>query len=178
MGPHLLGFVTMVTTVCPAWDQLVDPDCHAGIEVTCIFIELSVFHIICLDTNLKAKTKRESTADISILILVLIASSKWVFILQFIWVSNCGGSSRVDTPDSVPSVSTTPTQERMVHAETRLAVWLAQMQLCVCWLQTFYYQNIQASFPSFHAYWLTLSPGFLLAPLCTVPSAPPPFQLE
>lgn len=27
MGPHLLSFVTMVTTVCPTRDQLVDPGC-------------------------------------------------------------------------------------------------------------------------------------------------------
>lgn len=100
--------------------------------LTNLFIKPSAFHLICLDMRLKPKNKRESTAEMSLLILVLIASCKWLFILQFIHQYLCCGGCSVDTADSVPSVSSTLAQKRKKHAETSLTVWLAQTELCVC----------------------------------------------
>ena len=102
-----------------------------------------------------AGQQEEERSVISILILVLIASYTWVIILQFILY--CGGSS-VDTPGSVPSVSITLRNVRSVQRQ----VWcLAGTSRAMClshwtWLQTFYYQNIQTSPPSFYSYILPL----------------------
>lgn len=51
MGPHLPGLVTMVTTVCPARDQLVDPDCDVVMGVMCVYM------------TKRDKTKREHTVQ-------------------------------------------------------------------------------------------------------------------
>ncbi len=55
MGPHLPGLVTMVTTVCPARDQLVDPDCDVVMRVMCVCV------CVYVSMRKRDKTKREYT---------------------------------------------------------------------------------------------------------------------
>lgn len=148
MGPHLPGFVTMVTTVCPAWEQLVDPNCDVVMGVKCVcvtreikhrgntpcgienlFISLSIRHIICLNTP-ESQDKKRKHSSIDPCIDCQLQMSIYLPIPP--WLTFCGGGS-VDTPDSIPSVSTTLTLKCKELVQTSLTVvWLAQAELCVC----------------------------------------------
>lgn len=99
-----------------------------------LFNKLPAFHLICPDMHLKPKRRRGSTAEINILILLLITKCKWLFSLLFIHQNlYCGGCS-VYTPHREPSVSTILTQKPKKHAETSLTVWIAQVELCLCFI--------------------------------------------
>lgn len=137
--------------------------------LTNLFIKPSAFHLICLDMRLKPKKKRESTAEMSLLILVLIASCKWLFILQFIHQYLCCGGCSVDMSDSVPSVSSTLAQKRKKHAETSVTVWLAQTELCVCLNQNMITGFLVSKHPGLRS----IIPHLLTHPLLWLSSAAP-----